>query len=105
MPKLTIDLGFTFEGIRQDYTKQFDVDRDLDRGDLDFLAAQMFRECHMQALYARYRRSMSDFQALFAGGDWFPGDATDLIRMAAHSNTANVWFQIHNTLLEAAHLM
>jgi len=25
--------------------------------------------------------------------------------MAAHSNTANVWFQVHNTFLEAAHLM
>ena len=105
MPKLTVDLGFTFQGNRHDYTKEFDVDRDLDRDDLDFRAAQMFRECQMQALYSSYRRTVSNFQTLSVSGNWFPGVASDLIRMAAHSNTAHVWFQIRNTLLEAAHLM
>lgn len=64
MPKLTVDLRFAFQGKRQDYTKEFDADRDLDRDALDFHAAQMFRECHMQVLYSRHRRTMSNFQTL-----------------------------------------
>jgi hypothetical protein len=105
MPRLLVDLTFSTASDRQNYTKEFDVDRDRDGSGLDFLSAQVFRECHMQVLYGRYRRTISNFETLSAGGNWFPGDATDLIRMAAHSNTSHMWFQIRNAFLEAAHLM
>jgi hypothetical protein len=103
--KLTVDLALTFQAKTQEYSREFELGRELGLADLGYCAAQMFRECHMHSLYSRYRRAISNFQSLFQGENWFPDIAHDLVRTAAHNNTAQTWFQIRNTFLEAAHLM
>src|SRR6267154_3118410 len=60
MSKVTVDVTFSFQARRQNCTRDFDVDRDLGRDGLDFLASHIFRECHMQVLYRKYRRELSN---------------------------------------------
>ena len=108
MAKISIDLSFSSEGIEEkSYKKSLDVENDLDREGWDYLAAHMFLECQRETLYRTHRQDLPKFEGLVDASEWSPSQAavSDLTRWAAHTNTAEVWFQIQNIFFETAHLL
>jgi len=108
MQKHSIDLSFSSPGfVSKTYKRSFDTANDLDPSGWDYLAEQMFRECRMEILYRTYRLELPAFEGFSQPADFSLSQAavSDLTRWAAHSNTAEAWFQIQNTFLETAHLL
>jgi len=108
MQKFSIDLSFSSEGLEgKSYKKSLDVENDLDRDGWDYLAAHMFRECQKETLYRTHRQDLPKFEGFSDAGEWSPSQAavSDLTRWAAHTNTAEAWFQIQNAFFETAHLL
>jgi hypothetical protein len=106
--KLNVELIFsTSNSDRKTHAAQFDVENDFDIDGSPSLYQQMFRECHVGLLYNSYRARLPEFRSFTEEMEWFAPQAgtSDLIRWAAHMNTAQVWWQIQNTFTEAAHLL
>jgi hypothetical protein len=108
MQELVVDLSFISQVVgSKSYKKSFFVENDLDYNGWDYLAGHMFRECQMETLYRTYRQQLPSFDRFSDAGEWSPSQAavSDLTRWAAHTNTAEAWFQIQNAFFETAHLL